>query len=698
MNLNESKPENNAREHEDAHRDNESTRNNEFAEHSEEETAEEQTEEQAGEQLEESSIMGTQTVEAFLNTFDDLVNEKIAAVYPVIPAARNLSEEQDIMVGAVVTPPEKQNVAAYFDDFANRKADSCLVSPAPTAAAAAAAAAVVDLNQPSQPKQSVASFVQSFTDRKAGICKTTADVPAIAAQESTTAIQDLKDFEEKVMATTAPAKEGMASTTNELIGEHSRENIINNIQPLPMPVLRSSAGSRGVMIPGAHAIGGPPRGFRLRSSSTTSGAQSISSEGNTMASTITGALEASLVEDEEANVHELDLEASLEESTEEHQDRMEIIEGKALDEDTPRRSKSNIVVWIILALLAAATVAAISGTVIFMRSDDSPRVVDTRDTDRDPNQPLSLEFHEGLRPTTHDALLDPLSPQSRAYHWMRHDPHVDTYPVWRQLMRFGMVTWYYALNGEHWRINEDWLSYTVPECSWAMEPVPDYPGPCNAEGKLEVANQPHNNLSGMIPPECRLLKRLKYVDVGYNNITGELPVLGSGGYLEVMVVSQNNLQGLMKAEGGLKTKLNPLRILKMDGNQFRQHNGDSYMLFPELEIVNMSSNLLVDDFPWQLMYAKNLTYLGLADNQYYGTIPTHFGTLPNLKEMDISGNIDLVGSLPSELGLLSHLTSLDVSGTSLESPFPQQVCALQEGSLAFLRGNCTFEPQGCCQP
>ena len=74
-------------------------------------------------------------------------------------------------------------------------------------------------------------------------------------------------------------------------------------------------------------------------------------------------------------------------------------------------------------------------------------------------------------------LLDPLSPQGKAYDWMKNvDTALDvcTYPTLNQ--RYAMATLYFSTNGDGWTKSADWLT-DVSECSWEL-------AICNADGVL----------------------------------------------------------------------------------------------------------------------------------------------------------------------------------------------------------------------
>ena len=98
-------------------------------------------------------------------------------------------------------------------------------------------------------------------------------------------------------------------------------------------------------------------------------------------------------------------------------------------------------------------------------------------------------------------------------------------------------------------------------------------------------------------------------------------------------------------------------------------------------------------------------------NQFTGTIPSRFGTLPSLKsldlhknkldseipknicdglnrslkKLDLSSNMNLKGKIPDELRFLSDLTSINFNYNSLEGPIPSRLKKLHNLSKYFVQ-------------
>jgi Leucine-rich repeat (LRR) protein len=206
-----------------------------------------------------------------------------------------------------------------------------------------------------------------------------------------------------------------------------------------------------------------------------------------------------------------------------------------------------------------------------------------------------------------------------------------------------------------------------------MEPEPF----CNENQDLLTLNLSANNLQGESP----VLKdggfvdvNFKVFDVSHNGIEGAMPSVTSDSRgMEVFSMSLNKLMGNIAGGGGL-IAFN-VRIVQLSGNQLVGYFPDLCLIFPKLEVLEVSDNLFDVGVPPKLYKCKNLThYLG-ARNLYEGNIPSELGLVSNLKEFDVSGNTLMEGVIPTELGMLSNLEFLGMAETGLVGQIPTPLCS-----------------------
>ncbi|KAK7839933.1 putative leucine-rich repeat receptor-like protein kinase, partial [Quercus suber] len=100
-----------------------------------------------------------------------------------------------------------------------------------------------------------------------------------------------------------------------------------------------------------------------------------------------------------------------------------------------------------------------------------------------------------------------------------------------------------------------------------------------------------------------------------------------------------------------------------------------FSCLPNLAYVDLSMNELYGIVPIEITYLSKQIYLTLSfnnnlayvyryDNQLSSSIPTEFGKLPKLVELDINNN-SLTGPIPSSIGNLEKLTLLHICNNQL---------------------------------
>jgi len=140
-------------------------------------------------------------------------------------------------------------------------------------------------------------------------------------------------------------------------------------------------------------------------------------------------------------------------------------------------------------------------------------------------------------------------------------------------------------------------------------------------------------------------------DMSNNHLTGPLPVLSHAGSLDESSVSNSDWRGHLVTSGS--ADYSPLRVLKLDSNHFEGDIQLTFSMMPNIEVLNLTSNLFGrggKPIPTQLEHTTKLNYLGLGHNEYDGSIPEEFQVLTQLEEMDLSGNPRVNGTLPEFLG------------------------------------------------
>ncbi|KAK3002438.1 hypothetical protein RJ639_020956 [Escallonia herrerae] len=237
---------------------------------------------------------------------------------------------------------------------------------------------------------------------------------------------------------------------------------------------------------------------------------------------------------------------------------------------------------------------------------------------------------------------------------------------------------------------------------------------CNT---AQYVNFSHNRLSGGFfkAESIGLFRNLKVLDLGDNEISGELPPFGSLPSLRVLLLGNNQLYGSIPEE--LLESSIPLQELDLSGNGFsgeklsdldhpcscpvhsvnssslRLLNLSSNMLAGSLPsslgtclIVDLSRNLLSDDISIMQSWGDTLEVLELSSNKLTGSIPNLTSQFQRLSTLNLRNN-SLAGVLPPLIGTYPRLSAVDLSFNEFDGPLPSSFFTSMTLTNLNLSGN-----------
>ncbi|CAL2241005.1 unnamed protein product [Prunus armeniaca] len=170
---------------------------------------------------------------------------------------------------------------------------------------------------------------------------------------------------------------------------------------------------------------------------------------------------------------------------------------------------------------------------------------------------------------------------------------------------------------------------------------------------LKLVAMDHNEFYDVIKkPEKNLsFPELHFLDLSYNNFTGEFPL--------EYILSANGMRGIT---------LNQPTYLKAEITI------DIYFTTRiDVEYSITATNKGVERYFAKIQ--EDFTAIDLSSNKFEGRIPEFFGELKGLRSLNMSNNI-LTGSIPSSLGNLTQLESLDLSHNNFSGEIPPQLAQL----------------------
>jgi len=275
------------------------------------------------------------------------------------------------------------------------------------------------------------------------------------------------------------------------------------------------------------------------------------------------------------------------------------------------------------------------------------------------------------------------SPQQRAYDWMIN---VDTYMKKRAKKipesltddggvelktRYILAVLYFALNGENWKEDFNFLTSSVDACLWHAEYfdfIEDdtfYRGAsCNPTTyEIVSISMPNNDMQGTLPTEIGLLSELKELALSSNNISGSLPPqLSKLSSLRFMLLGNNQLTGTLPAWFG---ELSDVRSLSISSNSLHGSIPNDMASMSRLTLLGLSDNDFSGTLPQNFENFLSLNYLFLSNNKFEGTIPSWIGNNLNLKDLRLSNN-RFTGVIPKSFRQLNNIQNLYVDSNKLE--------------------------------
>ena len=330
-------------------------------------------------------------------------------------------------------------------------------------------------------------------------------------------------------------------------GQHTLDYSVDDIQPLP-----SSAQYQQPSVPGAYAVTGPPQFHTPEDSHGVdiSGREAVESNREMISSIAEDGLVSAIPVS----------------------DDMEEAQPMESNPVNHRQKKSTWVSSIGILCMGGFMVLFFCGILVLKVAEQNGS--QTKSSEETNTTTASFRNRlEGALSNYNTIELDPTSPQSQAYQWIKGDPWVETHTTERLVQRYAMAVFYYSTNGDDWThrgggttplfnlnrtaaaevdyfassgaikpppadtrsrqlhhvgesqsvTSERWMTYETHECDWVSMAVLDGMEACNDEGQLEWLSLRNNGLVGTLPPEIGLLSNLKGLQIWKNSMQDFIP-------------------------------------------------------------------------------------------------------------------------------------------------------------------------------
>jgi Leucine-rich repeat (LRR) protein len=234
--------------------------------------------------------------------------------------------------------------------------------------------------------------------------------------------------------------------------------------------------------------------------------------------------------------------------------------------------------------------------------------------------------------------------------------------------------------------------------------IPEFLGSIES---LRYLNLSFSFFTGVVPPQLGNLSRLQYLDLNsysfsYNIRTvisfplGGLEVESPQWFLGFPSLKYLNLGSvnLEKVPDWLHAvnMLPPLVELHLPAcGLVNLPYSISSINFTLLSVLDLSSNNFNSFIPPWLSNVSGLSTINLRSSSLRGAIPDGMGHLANLRSLDLSFNIDIVGKIPSSFSNLCNLQTLHLQVTNISGEITEFVDGLSQCSYSSLQTLDLFE-------
>lgn len=266
---------------------------------------------------------------------------------------------------------------------------------------------------------------------------------------------------------------------------------------------------------------------------------------------------------------------------------------------------------------------------------------------------------------------------------------------------------YTATNGPYWANRTRWMSGDPCADQW----LGLY---CDQDGYVLDIVLVYNNLSGQVPKELTLAKRLRQLilydnaissvaqevysmpslqdmDLSYNSITGQLPATMSLPNIQQFALGSNFFKGAVPSTWNTPK----LQTLDLNSNGFTGKLPLALGKVTTLQKLYLSRNDLSGDYPEEWGSLSALTLLWLFSNKgLTGPFPSSWGGMKSLEDVELE---QMTGSIPEYFGdAWRQLKVVKIVRGTLTGMLPKSICSLKNLQYLWLFENKLTGPIPSC--
>ena len=248
-----------------------------------------------------------------------------------------------------------------------------------------------------------------------------------------------------------------------------------------------------------------------------------------------------------------------------------------------------------------------------------------------------------------------------------------------------LKAFYKSTNGPHWINNTRWMSGDPCADQW----LGLY---CDQDGYVLQITLVYNNVSGQVPKELTLAKRLQQLTLYDNSIASVAKEVYSMPSLQAFDLSYNTISGQLPAAISLPN----IQQFAL-GSNFLKGPIPTTWNTPKLQSLDLNSNGFTGKLPLALGKVTTLQTVYLSRNDLSGDYPEEWGSLSSLQLLWLFSNKGLTGPFPSSWGGMKSMRDVELEQMTGSIPEYFGDSWKQLKVVKIVRGNLTgMLPKSIC--
>ncbi|KAJ4780926.1 Leucine-rich receptor-like protein kinase family protein [Rhynchospora pubera] len=175
------------------------------------------------------------------------------------------------------------------------------------------------------------------------------------------------------------------------------------------------------------------------------------------------------------------------------------------------------------------------------------------------------------------------------------------------------------------------------------------------------------------------------LDISNANLTGSITELALLTSLKYLNVSNNQINCSLSSFNF--SSLSQLEVFDAYNNNFFGTLPLGFVTIPNLRHLDLGGNYFSGEIPKEYGSFQSIKFLSLAGNDLSGRLPAEIGNLTTLEQLFLGYFNQFIGGIPAEMGKLVNLFHLDLSSCGLSGQIPPELGNLKKLNTLYLQTN-----------